>query len=202
MANLHAQSALFDRQQKAMTAHWTNGVLTLEEMPCLGLVKLQRAVKGAAFHSAVTAAKLVLPSPGWTSGNDHGRCLWLTPHEWLWVMPAGREGEWIDRLTPLFNDVALLTDISDSRVVIALSGKHVQDLLAKASAVDWHVDRFAIGQCAVTRFAQVAVLVHRISEQGYELLVDRAYGVYLWDWLVDAAGEFKESTIIYALNSQ
>lgn len=190
MANLLAQSALAERHQQRPEAYWKSDRLTLQERPFVGLVKLQRTTNSHAFNEAVAAANVLLPSPGQVSVTDKYRCLWLTPNEWLFVVPPATEARLINKLTARLNERALITDISDSRVLIVISGDSAHTLLAKGSALDWHPAKFIVGQCAVTRFAGIAAMVHRLSEQDYELFVERSYAVYCWDWLVDAAGEF------------
>lgn len=193
MVSLSARSALADRHLKTAKAYWESDGLTLQESPDIGMVKLQRAANKPAFLEAVSRAKLVLPSPGEVTSSEQYRCLWLTPNEWLFIVPAEQKEGLTQYLVSSISNAGLITDISDSRAVMTIVGPTAWRVLGKASAVDWHPDKFAVGRCAVTRFIQVPALVHRVDELRYELFVDRSYGCFVWDWLVDAAGEFCES---------
>ena len=82
-------------------------------------------------------------------------------------------------------------DISDSRTIIALSGKRARDLLAKGSGLDLHPRQFAPGQCAQSFLAKVKVALLQLDDTpSYHIVVERSVAEYLFLWLADAAREF------------
>ncbi|MFN0041590.1 MAG: sarcosine oxidase subunit gamma [Alphaproteobacteria bacterium] len=122
-------------------------------------------------------------------GTRH-RVLWLGPNDWLVV--AG-EGENLAAAL----DAALagmhvsVTDNSDARAVVALSGARARDVLAKGCPLDLHVRAFGPMRCAQSRLAKVAVLIdQRDDTPSYDLYVLRSQARYLWRWLEDAASEY------------
>ena len=126
------------------------------------------------------------------STGKRNTVLWLGPDEWLIVTPPGREARIEKALREAIGEGhAALTDVSDSRTVIGLSGRHARDVLAKGCHLDLHPRAFGPGQCAQTAFARSHVLLHQTGKApDYDIYVHRSFAAYLWAWLEDAAGEY------------
>lgn len=126
------------------------------------------------------------------STGKRNTVLWLGPDEWLIVTPPGREARIEKALRQAIGDGnAALTDVSDSRTVIGLSGRHARDVLAKGCHLDLHPRTFGPGQCAQTVFARAHILLHQTGKApDYEIYISRSFAAYLWAWLEDAAGEY------------
>ena len=86
---------------------------------------------------------------------------------------------------------ASVTDTSESRTCIRVSGKNARDVLAKGCSLDLHPAKFGPGQCAQTLLGKVGVMMSQTAAAPtYELLVLRSFATYLWAWLEDAAAEY------------
>ena len=84
-----------------------------------------------------------------------------------------------------------VTEVSDGRTVICLSGARAREVLAKGCGLDFHPRVFGPGRCAQSALARAPVIVHQTDEgPSYELYVDASFAAYLWAWLEDAAGEY------------
>lgn len=176
---------------RAATAADAAGV-TMGERERVMLVNLRGDGVDRGFLDRVRQALGVdLPAePNTAAEGTRHRVLWLGPNEWLVV--AG-EGEQLAAAL----DAALaglhvsVTDISDARAVIALSGAQARDVLAKGCPLDLHPRSFGPMRCAQSRLAKVAVLIdQRDDAPSYDLYVLRSQARYLWRWLDDAAREY------------
>ncbi|TQV70514.1 hypothetical protein FKG94_21055 [Exilibacterium tricleocarpae] len=197
MVSLTATSALTDCHRNGRAAFFENDGVTLEELPFLGMLRLQGPGADPAFCAQVAALAMPLSAPGnmgvqdATSSKPALRCHWLAPNEWLLVTAAGAEPAVAQSLAPaLAGRLALVTPISDSRLALAASGPCAAELLSKGCALDLHRRQFMPGETTVTRFAKVAGMITRTGAERYELYVDRSQARYVWQWLIDAAGEF------------
>jgi len=207
MDKLSAHSVLTDAHSQNVTQtkafQFDIGGLAIEELLLKGMVRLQSQITDEELSDRLGLSMMSLPKAGEftvvgnVGANSSGRavtmrCLWLRPHEWLLVTPAGDEEVVKNALVQALAGIhALVTVITDSRLALAISGPSVAELLSKGCALDLHRSQFVVGQCASTRFAKIAAVVTRISDCRYELYVDRSHGRYLWEWLVDAAAEFE-----------
>jgi len=116
------------------------------------------------------------------------RVLWLGRDEWLLVA----EGEVPELLARLKRAVArrraCLTDLSSSRRIIEIAGRHARALLEAGCGLDLHPRAFGPGQCAQTLLDRVPVILDQFGDAPhYRLLVRRSYAQWLVDWLIDAA---------------
>ncbi len=89
----------------------------------------------------------------------------------------GNDGNWGIVVTPL----------SSSRSRIALEGPRSREVLAKCSAIDFHLKIFTPGQFVITGIHHMPGLIHRVSVDGFHLYVMRTFAQHLWEVLVDAA---------------
>jgi sarcosine oxidase subunit gamma len=115
------------------------------------------------------------------------RTLWLGPDEWL-VVAEGETGLLPRLERALTGRRALLSDLSSSRVILAIGGSAARALLAAGCGLDLHPRAFGPGQCAQTLFARLPVILDQLDEAPhYRLLVQRSYARWLYAWLIDAA---------------
>ena len=135
----------------------------------------------------IAAGELVL---SW--GEPFGKALRpIAPGEWIVAVHAGTERDAISnlqaKLDGLFAVVSLMTD---SRVVLDLTGSTALDILARGSTVDFHPVNFGAGRCINTRLAGVPVML-ACSAGGESVLLfaDRSVGPYLLEWLEAASAE-------------
>jgi heterotetrameric sarcosine oxidase gamma subunit len=80
-----------------------------------------------------------------------------------------------------------VTDVSDAFVTLAIEGAGASALLARGCGLDLAVEAFGNAACSRTRFAQLPVVLRRVTSEKFECIVDRPAAQWLYDWLQDAA---------------
>jgi sarcosine oxidase subunit gamma len=189
------QSALAHRGLSRAAGDAVSGSgITLSERPFRAMLNLRGDPADAEFLKAAQAAAGVeLPlEPNTTRRNGQVTALWLGPDEWLITAPQGEERVLAPALRAALGDRhAAVVDLTESRTVIAVSGAHARDLLAKGCTLDLHARVFKVGACAQTGLARAGALVHLLDETpSFEITILRSFADYMWVWLTDAAEEY------------
>lgn len=154
--------------------------------PLTGLGMILLRADPARSGTAIAAALAMdLPDRGQSSTAGARRLCWMSPDEWLLVLPAAQTDEALrDLEAALAGQFALVLDVSDMRVAFAIEGPRATQVLAKLSPADLR----ALPEDAVrrTRAAQVACAIWR---EGDRLVVIgfRSVGEYLAGLLAGAA---------------
>lgn len=194
------QTPLSHRGLPARAAAAPGGAgVTLGERPHRYQINLRGLAIDPGFTSAVRQATgLGLPTRANTveTAGDLA-ALWLAPDEWLLVGPAdpasaGREAPLVATLRAALGGVrSAVTDVSEARTIIAVSGPRARDLLVKGTPIDLHPRVFGPGQCAQTAMASANVILRQIDDgPGYELHVLNSFADYLWTWLEGGCREY------------
>jgi sarcosine oxidase subunit gamma len=169
--------------------------VSLREIPFRGLINLRLDPADSVLRGAAEGALgLALPrEPNRTTdgaGDGAGRsALWLGPDEFLIVTEPGAEVTLVQALRQsLTGRRAAVTDVTDGRTTIEMSGKSARDVLAKGCGLDLHPRVFAPGHCAQSGLAKARVLLRQLdATPRFEIFVERSHAEYLWLWLSDAA---------------
>jgi sarcosine oxidase subunit gamma len=177
--------------------------IRLGEREFYGQINLRGDPRKSAFMDAVFAVTgCPLPTkPNTSSGPENlqigPRPLWLAPGEWLVVTSPGTKEEVAKSLADVTAGCGgAVTDVSDARTVIALSGQYARDVLMKGCSLDLHPAAFIPGRCAQSLLARATVILYhgtdpvRVGESVFEIYVARSFADYLWRWLEDAASEY------------
>ncbi len=184
----HLGVAAEDAESKAPVA--------LEEIAFRGLINIRGDATDNGFVDAVKkASRLDLPTaPNTVTGKPSTtRLMWLGPDEWWAVTRTGGGARLLGALNKNLKTGALhtsVTDVSDSRTCLKLSGPQARDVLSKGCSLDVHPAVFGVGQCAQTTLARVGVLIAPTSATAFEIYVLRSFAAYLWAWLQDAMAEY------------
>lgn len=108
------------------------------------------------------------------------------------VMRTGPSQFWI--IAPQADDLSAtgaVTSLTSSRARILIDGAPARDVLAKGIPLDFHPSVFTPGAFAMTGLHHTPVLVHCIGETAFHLYAMRTFAMSLWEWLVDAALEYR-----------
>ncbi|MFT5175046.1 MAG: sarcosine oxidase subunit gamma, partial [Gammaproteobacteria bacterium] len=126
-------------------------------------------------------------------GDSDRRILWLGPDEWLAVCAPRDLSKLHESLRQaLAGEHALISDVSHSRVVIALKGARARDALNKGCSLDLDPVAFNAGQCAQAPLARAHMLLHQISDAPcYHVYAHRSFAGYIYTWLEDAVQEYR-----------
>jgi sarcosine oxidase subunit gamma len=130
------------------------------------------------------AALARLPLEPLTVGEGDPAALWLGPEHWLLVSTSRSADAIVAELAARLQGVLHhATDTSDGLALITVEGRAALGLLAMHSGLDLSQSPIGVGRCARTRMEKVAVFVHAIDAQRFDLYVDRSAGHYLLQWL-------------------
>ena len=116
----------------------------------------------------------------------------LSDDEALVVTLPGGAQTVIDHLVGRLGGCAHLVDVSPGFAGIKAVGLQGHHLLAKLTDVDLNPGRFVDLSCAQTKLAELYVVVVRCDDAGqlsYEVYVERSYGEFLWDAMLEAGHE-------------
>jgi sarcosine oxidase subunit gamma len=175
------------------TASGTAGIVAGESAH-RAIINIRGNAADPAFAAAVKSATGVdLPAAANTvSSAGAVRIIWLGPDEW-WVVGADAErAGLVERLRSAFaGQHTNVTDVSESRTVITLSGPAVRELLKRGISLDLHPRVFRAGQCAQTSFSKVNVVLHQVDDApAYDVYVLKSFADYLWRWIGLIAEDF------------
>lgn len=145
----------------------------------------QMADLSAKFQAATGIA---LPTEPKRADGEYVSVVWTAPEQWL-VFTGSAAGA--SKLATDLAGLASITDQSDSRALIEISGSKVHEMLAKGVMIDLHPKVFRPGDTAVTTVAHIGAQVTKLNAQPvFEIMVPRSFVESFWDFLVESSSEF------------
>ncbi|MBT3203984.1 MAG: hypothetical protein HOM14_05345 [Gammaproteobacteria bacterium] len=80
-----------------------------------------------------------------------------------------------------------LIDLSHARWIIAVQGEQVEDLMSQLAALDFSMTTFPVGNFKQSGIHQIAVLIHRVAVDRFEIIVPLNWTVSLWELICELA---------------
>ncbi|MCL7941575.1 sarcosine oxidase subunit gamma family protein [Halomonas sp. ATCH28] len=116
---------------------------------------------------------------------------WLSPDEWLLIVPGGEEFALEKRLREALGDAHYaIVNASGGQTLIELTGDKARELLMKSTPYDVHPEAFPVGKGVTTVFAKANLILRRPTEERWELVLRRSFADYLYRWILDAGAEY------------
>ncbi|MCB6176956.1 sarcosine oxidase subunit gamma [Rhodobacter sp. Har01] len=162
------------------------GFATVREVGPWGMIALRARPEIEALAAAVKAAVGTgLPAARRMDWAGDRGCGWMSPDEYLLVLPYGEVPAALAALEAgLKGQHVLAADVSDARAVFRIEGDKADQVLRKLTPAD--LDRMAPGELRRTRVAQVAGAFWA-DEGGYTLVVFRSVAGYVMGLLSHSA---------------
>jgi sarcosine oxidase subunit gamma len=114
-----------------------------------------------------------------------------TPGQWLALVQGAGAGTQLDALRRDLDSLAAVTDQSDGRIVLEISGSRARDALAKGIAIDIDAVAFKVGDAAQTSASHIGLQVALIDKKPtFEIISARSTAASLWSWLMASASEY------------
>ena len=132
---------------------------------------------------------IILPSkPNTYSKNKNIKAVWLGPDEWLIVNT--NSNNLFDKLESKLNKIdTSVTDVSENRTIIRISGKKLFILLSKFLVLD--LDKNLINQscCAQTLFVKVPILILKNNNDAeipeLDIFINKSHASYVYNLILD-----------------
>ena len=167
--------------------------IKFQELPFVTKINLRGNPNDNNFMSSANKAlNAILPIKANTyTNNESLKIIWLSPNEWL-IIDENRNNK--DNLfSKLCNAVgsqnASVTDVSENRTIIRISGRKLFILLAKFLVLDLNTNLAKSSSVAQTLFIKVPVLLLRHHEHNNEpkidIFINRSHANYIYKILVD-----------------
>ena len=113
------------------------------------------------------------------------------PAQWLAIAEDESSRQTLDSLAKDLAGHAAITEQSDSKTVIRISGVRARDVLAKGCSLDLHPRVFKPGDAATTAIALIDCQLWQIDDvPSYDLAVPSSFAESFWSWLTASAAEF------------
>ena len=178
----------------AISAVRVPGIVALRDSGFFGQIDLRGDPADASFIDAVRQVLgLGLPTTANTASTNGDRAaLWLSPDQWLILVPFATRAQTIDELKrALAGRHVSITDVRANRTILELSGSKAREVLAKGCGLDLHPRAFKAGQCAQTVVARSQAVIWQTDETPtYRVLVRPSFAAYLTDFFIDAMKEY------------
>lgn len=157
-----------------------------------GAIVLDEAVRGVLGFG--------LPGRPNTLTQDEGgerSIQWLSPDEWLLIVPGGEEFALEGRLREALGDARdtsvknyAIVNVSGGQTLLELEGEMARELLMKSTPYDVHPDAFPVGKGVTTVFAKANLILRRTGEERWELVLRRSFADFCYRWILDAGSEY------------
>jgi heterotetrameric sarcosine oxidase gamma subunit len=175
---------MLERRSALATAHpFSWAALTLGEVRNSTLTQVAGF---GSFEADVAAVAGTLPPANDQAIESNGRTVFRTGPQSFWFV--GPEN---DELAAKLEGKAIVTPLSSARTRISIEGRAARDVLRKGIPLDLHQSVFTPGKFAQTGLHHTPVLLHCMGESRFELYAMRTFAMNVWEWLEDAALEFK-----------
>lgn len=170
-------------------------IIAIADRGPVGQVTLRADLADPAVTDAVRDATGAEMPGTWQCRIDaagHG-AVWMSPDELLLLVPyAEAEAKAAQLSEALGERHHMAVNVSDARVVLALSGARVAEVLSKGVPVDLSDTAFPVGSARRSHLAETAVGFWRIGQEDWEIVCFRSFAQHLFDWLTASGVEGAE----------
>ena len=164
--------------------------IKIEELPYVNKINLRLDPNNNDYMSSCgKILGAVLPTkPNTYVQNEKVKIIWLGPDEWMVI--NDQENELFIKLKNELGDIeASVTNISENRTIIRLSGKKIITLLSKFLVLDLEKNLGTQSSCAQTLFVKVPILLVRNDDNKQipviDIFTNRSHANYIYNLLVD-----------------
>ncbi len=139
---------------------------------------------------AVERALKIAGTPGTATRRKRFSALPVCPGQWLLVSHAA-DKNFAVAVSKKLQGIGYVSEQSDSRIILAISGPKARQLMQKGCRLDLHPSVAKNGFCGQTRMAGVGVMIHQLdAAPTYELMVFSGFAQDFAEWLTHSAAEF------------
>ena len=132
----------------------------------------------------------ILPTkPNIFTKNGNLKIIWLSPDEWL---ITNEDDNLFLKLKNEISDLeASVTDVSENRTIVRLSGEKIYTLLSKFLVLDLEKSLPSESTCAQTLFAKVPILLLRNHNENQvpeiDIFLNNSHANYVYNLIVDGS---------------
>ena len=156
-------------------------------LPLRTVLRLQLGARSQKSVAALRIAGRSLPVAMNTWMGDDPLFMRVAPDTWLVESALHEAADLVPAVrTGCGRRSFAVTDVSDTLVTIAVEGALATALLARGCGLDLSPGAFGNAACARTRFAQLPVVLRRVTSGRFECHVDRSAAQWLYEWMEDA----------------
>ena len=164
--------------------------INLQELPFINKINLR--INPNDNESIIKCGKIIntiLPiKPNTYIKNENIKVIWLGPNEWLIININNS----FEHLRNEIGDIeASVTDVSENRTIIRISGKQINKLLSKFLVLDLEKNLPDESSCAQTLFVKVPVLLVRNNNEKQipeiDIFTNRSHAKYIYNLIVDGS---------------
>ena len=128
--------------------------------------------------------------PNTYSNNDKLKILWLAPNEWLII--TNNENNLLQNLqNQVGQQIASVTDVSENKTVLKVSGNKLYKLLAKFLVLDLNKclpNNFSLAQTLFVKVPIIIIRNHKNKEEPeVDIITNRSHSNYIYSLLVDGS---------------
>ena len=160
-------------------------------------VMARRGQWGAVAQACAQAYGKAAPADPQAVEADGALLIWSGPDQFF-VLSAREAGAALEKARSAFSGIASLSEQSDGRSLIRISGSRARDMLAKVCSLDLHPAVFPVGAAAASSIDHTSVNLWRgqdadVKEGGeatFYLLVFTTFAESLWHTLLDSGAEY------------
>ena len=167
--------------------------LSMAELTDFELVQVmaRRGLWSAADQACKDAYGKAAPARPQAVEADGALLIWSGPDQFLVLSTRGSA---VETARSAFAGAASLSEQSDGRSLIRISGARARDMLAKVCSLDLHPAVFPVGAAAATSIDHTSVNLWRGDDAGgepvFNLLLFSTFAESLWRTLLDSGAEY------------
>ena len=162
----------------------------IQELPFINKINVRIDINDN--QNIIKCGKLInaiLPiQPNTYVKNDNVKAIWLGPNEWL---ITNNQNLYNNLKSEIGDMQASVTDVSENRTVIRISGDQIFKLLSKFLVLDLEKNLPDESSCAQTLFVKVPVLLVRNNNEKQipeiDIFTNRSHAKYIYNLIVDGS---------------
>src|SRR2546423_9968493 len=180
----------------ALPGHYGRGGITglvIEERTDLAFASVisKRGKRFALVNAVNTAFGIALPDGPRRATRGAVTFAGIGPDQWIASAQGAEAAGFAAKVRARIGPFAAVSDQSDARLVLRLSGPRMREVLAKGVPVDLHAKAFKPGDVACTVVAYIGVQIDMLDDAPtYQITAPRSMADSFWSWLRASAAEF------------
>ena len=163
----------------------------IQELPFTNKINLRINTKNTDYMKICgQILNTILPTkPNTFTKNGNLKIIWLSPDEWL---ITNEDDNLFSKLKNEIGDLeASVTDVSENRTIVRLSGEKIYTLLSKFLVLDLEKSLPSESTCAQTLFAKVPILLLRNHNKNQvpeiDIFLNNSHANYVYNLIIDGS---------------